>query len=94
MASEAVEATFSHRENSQKNTRTRIRMPGILSGDIGPKGEVSAQHRDLSRTQRRRLGDVPQGGVAPNSALILLAPMLFIVVLLLALAALLGWLLT
>lgn len=69
-------------------------VPGVLSGDLGPKGRVSAQLRDLSRRERSSYGEVPPGAVQPGGFGLLLLPMLGIALALVALVALVGWLLS
>jgi hypothetical protein len=85
MARESADATFGR-------TGNRPKVPGVISGDLGPKGTVSAQHRELSRTQRDRLGEVPPGTVARGGGRLVLVPMLVAAALLLGIAALIGWL--
>ncbi|MCB0879358.1 MAG: hypothetical protein KDC46_10330 [Thermoleophilia bacterium] len=87
MARDAEDATFGESESS------RVRVPGVLSGDLGPKGKVSAQMRDMSRSERDRYGEVPPGTVASRGGLLVLLPMLAIALGLIALVVLLGWLL-
>lgn len=86
MARAAEEATFGDGDTP------RARMPGTLSGDFGPKGIVSARHRELSRAERAARSEVPSGAVAPGGLTYLLLPMIGIALVLLALVALLGWL--
>lgn len=69
----------------------RTIVPGVLSGDLGPKGRVSAQLRDLSRTERSQYGEVPPGAVSPGGGAYLLLPMIIIALVLIALAALVIW---
>jgi hypothetical protein len=87
MSRELQDATFGDTDAS------RARVPGVLSGDLGPKGKVSAQMRDLSRTQRGRLGEVPPGTVSQEGMRLVLLPMIALALVLLALALLAGWLL-
>ena len=87
MASEARDATFGEADTG------RVRVPGIISGDLGPKGRIAAQHRELSRSQRDRLGEVPPGTVAPRGGLLVLVPLLLVALALVAVVVLLGWLL-
>ena len=69
-------------------------IPGVVSGDLGPKGRVSAQLRDLSRRERQSYGEVPRGTTHGDGGLrYLLLPMLGIAALLILVVVLLGWLL-
>jgi hypothetical protein len=86
MARAADDATFGDGDTP------RARMPGTLSGDFGPKGIVSARHRELSRTERAARSEVPRGTVEPGGMSYLLLPMIAIALVLLVLVALLGWL--
>ncbi|MCW2972606.1 MAG: hypothetical protein JWN72_879 [Thermoleophilia bacterium] len=72
--------------------RGRIRVPGILSGDVGPKGKVAAQLRSLSRSERAHLGEVPYGTNVPGSGRLVLLPMLAIALVLALVVALIFWL--
>lgn len=67
-------------------------VPGVISGDLGPKGKVAAQLRDLSRAERSRLGEVPRGVQADGTGRYVLGAMLLIVIGLSAIVALLVWL--
>ncbi len=88
MAREARDATFGETDSA------KVRVPGVLSGDLGPKGQVSAQHRELSRAQREARGEVPPGTVASGGSLLVLLPMLLIALALAAVVVLIGWLLS
>jgi hypothetical protein len=88
-ASAAQDAIWGERE---RDDDPRHHIPGFISGDMGAKGEVSAQLRDLSRHERDRYGDVPHGSVGPAGAKLILLPMLALAAGLLALAFLIGWL--
>ncbi len=68
-------------------------IPGVVSGDFGPKGRVAAQLRDLSRRERRSYGQVPRGTTHGDGLRYLLLPMLGIAALLILVVVLLGWLL-
>lgn len=71
----------------------RARVPGVLTGEIGPKGTVGSQLRDLSRAERARRGEVPPGAIdGPGGRLALLTMVAIALLLLLGVAAL-GWLL-
>jgi hypothetical protein len=72
--------------------RSRLRVPGVFSGEVGPKGKVSAQLRSLSRAERGTLGSVPYGTTVPRTGRLVLIPLLLIAAALLALVALLVWL--
>ncbi len=85
-AEAATEATWDDQEVG------RHVIPGIVSGDLGPKGRVAAQLRDLSRRERSSYGQVPRGTTHGDGLRILLLPMLGIVVVLLLVVALIGWL--
>lgn len=87
LADASADATYGEDEKTG-----RAMVPGVLSGDVGPKGRVSAQLRGLSRRERATYGEVPRGAVAPGGNRFLLLPMLGIPLLLLALVALVGWL--
>ena len=86
MAEANTEATFGTTDAASS------RMPGVISGDVGPKGKTSAQLRALSRSERATYGEVPTGSVSPGGAKLLLLPMLAIAAFLIALVVLLGWL--
>jgi len=88
MASDAADATWGDQPTG------KVRVPGVLSGDLGPKGDVSSQLRDLSRRERATYGEVPHGSVEPGGARLLLLPMLGIAALLVLLVVLAGWLLS
>lgn len=72
--------------------RDRVRVPGILSGDVGPKGKVAAQLRSLSRSERATLGEVPYGTNVPGTGRLVLLPLLAIAVVLALVVALIFWL--
>lgn len=88
MADEASDATWGD------TPKGRVIVPGVLSGEVGPKGRISAQMRSISRTERAQYGEVPPGAVAPGGHLLLLVPMVVFALVVLALAVLLGWLLS
>ena len=69
----------------------RARVPGVLSGDVGAKGKVAAQLRDLSRTERSSYGEVPRGTVAPGGGRYILLLMFIVAFVLLGFVVLLGW---
>jgi len=69
-------------------------VPGIISGDVGPKGVVSAQLRGLSRVERATYGEVPSGAVTPGTGRFLLAFMLGVVVVIVLVVALVIWIST
>lgn len=69
----------------------RARVPGMLSGDVGPKGKVSAQLRELSRTEGSSYGEVPRGTVAPGGGRYILLMLFVIAFVLLGFVVLLGW---
>jgi hypothetical protein len=87
MAGDAADATYGDTDER------RARVPGWLSGEVGPKGKVSAQLRENARTERPAHGEVPRGTVSSGGAHLVLLPMLVIAVLLIAVVALVGWLL-
>ncbi len=67
-------------------------VPGIVSGDLGPKGRVSAQLRDLSRRERSSYGEVPRGTTHGDGGFrYVLLPMLAIAFVLLLVVALIMW---
>lgn len=66
-------------------------VPGVLSGDVGPKGRVSAQLRSLSREQRGAGSVVPRGTTSGTGGGTLLAAMLLVAVAIFALAGLVAW---
>ena len=69
-------------------------IPGVVSGDVGPKGRVSAQLRELSRREKRAYGQVMRGTTSgEGGAKYLLLPMLGIALLLVLFVVLVGWLL-
>jgi hypothetical protein len=88
MSEAADDATYGADE-----TGRRI-VPGVVSGDVGPKGRVSAQMRSLSRKERATYGEVPRGTVAPGGSLLVLVPMLVIAALIILFVVLVGWLLS
>lgn len=69
-------------------------VPGVISGDVGPKGRVSAQLRDLSRSERQRLGEVPRGVQADGTGRYVLGAILLVVLALIGVLALLVWLMS
>ncbi|MCW2928970.1 MAG: hypothetical protein JWM86_2938 [Thermoleophilia bacterium] len=88
MSAEADDATY----GSTPEGRTIV--PGVLSGDVGPKGTVASQLRSLSRRERSSYGEVPPGSVSPGGFWMLLLPMLAVAALLIGVVVLLGWLLS
>lgn len=89
MAKAAEDATFGM---DGEEAPARVIVPGVISGDVGPKGRISADMRALSRSERATYGEVPPGAVTPGSGWILLVPMILIAVLLIAAVVLVGWL--
>jgi hypothetical protein len=87
LSQEAEAATFGDDESG------RSVVPGVFSGDLGPKGRVAGQLRALSRRERATYGEVPRGTVAPGGGLLLLLPMLVIALVIIGIVVLLGWLL-
>jgi hypothetical protein len=85
-AKAATDATFEDDEDAKQRM-----VPGLLSGDVGPKGRISAQLRDLSRTERSSYGEVPRGTMVPGGGRLLLGMMLGFAFALLVLALLIGW---
>lgn len=86
-AEAATDATWENQEVG------RHVIPGIVSGDLGPKGRVSAQLRDLSRRERSSYGDVPRGTTHGEGGVrYLLLPMLGIAAFLLLVVAIIVWL--
>ncbi|MCW2949604.1 MAG: hypothetical protein JWN41_617 [Thermoleophilia bacterium] len=71
--------------------RAKLRVPGIVSGEVGPKGKVSSQLREQSRVERATSSEVPFGATTPGSAHLVLLPLLLIAVGLLGAVALLVW---
>lgn len=88
-AAAATDATF----DDDEATSRRI-VPGVVSGEVGPKGRISARMRDLSRTANAEYGEVPRGTTSDGGGRYLLATMLALALGALALAALIGWLAT
>jgi hypothetical protein len=88
-AQAATDATFSEDESTG-----RTLVPGVISGDVGPKARIAAQHRALSRTERTTYGDVPRGTVVPGGGLLLLVPLVVFALVILAVVFGLGWLLS
>lgn len=74
--------------------RSRVVVPGIISGEVGPKGRIAAQHRDLSRRSRSTYGEVPSGMNVPGTGRYVLLPILLVAGVLLAVVILFGWWLT
>lgn len=67
-------------------------IPGIVSGDLGPKGRVSAQLRDLARREKSSYGEVPRGTTYGDGGFrFVLLPMLGIAVVCLMVVALMWW---
>ena len=89
LAREHADATW-----GDEASNSTPRLPGVLSGDLGPKGRVSARMRDLHRSERRRYGDVPRGTFGPGGVRYVLAPLLAFAALVLAVVILVGWLLS
>jgi hypothetical protein len=85
LAAANEQATWSDSE------RAKLRVPGVLSGEVGPKGKVSAQLRSLSRAERATLGEVPYGTTVPGTGRLVLLPMLLIALVLLGVVALIFW---
>ncbi len=86
-AKAAKDATWSDQEVG------RHVIPGVVSGDVGPKGRVSAQLRELSRREKSSYGDVPRGTTHGEGGFrYLLLPMLGIAAVLLLVVVLIGWL--
>ena len=86
-AKAATDATWENQEVG------RHVIPGIVSGDLGPKGRVSAQLRDLSRREKSSYGEVPRGTTHGEGGLrYLLLPMLGIAAFLLLVVVFIGWL--
>lgn len=98
MASDARDATFGADPGTDAGPdrlpggQGRARLPGVITGDLGPKGSVAHDMRALSRRERAGRGEVPSGTVVPGGGRFLLAAMLGIALVLLALAILIGWL--
>lgn len=67
------------------------RVPGVLSGDVGPKGKISAQLRSLSRSERSRMGEVPRGTIVDGTGRYILLAMMLIVAVLVAIVAFIWW---
>jgi hypothetical protein len=88
-AKAAEDATF----DDDEDTARRI-VPGVFSGDVGPKGRISAQMRDLSRTAQAKYGEVPRGTTTDRGGRYLLGTMLALALGAAALALLIGWLAT
>lgn len=86
MAEEARDATFG------ETGEGRVVVPGVLSGDVGPKGRIASQHRALSRRERATALDVPPGSASPGGLAFLLVPMLLLAALVLGAAVLIAWL--
>lgn len=70
----------------------RAWIPGVVSGDVGPKGKMAAQLRHTSRSERAKYGEVPYGVNAPGTGRFLIAAMGGIVLVLAAIVALIVWL--
>lgn len=85
MAEASDDATFGDEDAA------KTRVPGILSGDVGPKGKVAAQLRGLSRHERATYGEVPRGTTSSGGFAYLLLPMLAFAIVVLGLVALLAW---
>jgi hypothetical protein len=67
-------------------------VPGVISGDLGPKGKVSAQLRHTARAERSQYGEVPYGAIAPGTGRYLLVAIGAVVLVLVAIVALIFWL--
>lgn len=67
-------------------------VPGVISGDLGVKGKISAQLREQSRRERQARRSVMPGATTPGSAWLVLMPMLFIAAALVAIIVLIVWL--
>ncbi|MCW2920418.1 MAG: hypothetical protein JWL76_292 [Thermoleophilia bacterium] len=86
-AAAATDATWADKEVG------RHVVPGIVSGDLGPKGRVAAQLRDLSRREKSSYGEVPRGTTHGQGGFrYLLLPMLGLAVVLVLIAVAIGWL--
>jgi len=86
LATENREATWGDTDGA------RGVVPGIVSGDVGPKGRISAQLRGLSRRERAA-GDVPPGTNVDGTGALMLGVMLAIAFALIVVVVLVGWLL-
>lgn len=72
----------------------RSALLGYITGEVGPKGDVSANLRELSRSQRTRLGaDVPHGTTTPGTGRYILAAVAALIALLSGFVAVIAWLL-
>lgn len=85
LAREAADATW-----GETGSR-RGRVPGVLSGEVGPKGTIGSQLRDLSRAERASGGEVPPGAVDSHGGRLALATMVGLALLLLLVIAVVGW---
>lgn len=85
-AREAADATWG------ETGSPRARVPGVLTGEIGPKGTVGSQLRDLSRTERARRSEVPPGAVDSRGGRLALLTMIGLALLMIGVATALGWL--
>lgn len=72
--------------------RNRVRVPGILSGDVGPKGKVAAQLRSVSRAEMIRGGEVPFGTTVPGTGRVVVVAMAGIILGLLLIIGVVVWL--
>ena len=70
----------------------RAWVPGVVSGDLGPKGKVAAQLRHTSRSERRTYGEVPYGVAAPGTGRYVLIGIFGVVAVLIGVVALIFWL--
>lgn len=86
MARQHAEATWGD------GTARRSIVPGVVSGDVGPKGRISAGLRSLSRDQQASGDHVPRGTTARGGALLVLLPMLAVAATLFAIVGLVIWL--
>lgn len=66
-------------------------VTGLVTGDLGPKGDAATRLRRLSRRERAQRASVPRGSSIPGGSYVLLLPMLLIGATLIGAVVLIGW---
>lgn len=90
ITNELAEANSEATWGETKSGKTWV--PGVISGDLGPKGKVSAQLRGLSRVEREHIGEVPYGMQVEDSGKYVFIAIFSILLVLSAIVALVWWL--
>lgn len=78
-------------EGATPGTRRNIPGLGLVSGDIGPKGQVAHRLREVAREEALHGGRIPYGTSVPGTGRYVIAALLAIVAVAVAILALLAW---